>query len=368
VTGGRLRAQLGRWIPVDRRCRFHDVSSLLPEERSPRSPILQLYSGHPNIGNLTPVLGIQRLLGHETDTWCVHRRPIDFDFVHHHYRAVVIGGAGLLHRVFEPFWQQLREECRLPMAIWGVGGCFPDGRAEGGLPCPSAPAVADRCDLVNVRDDVTAEVFGFRGADVSACPTLAYLDGPVRRGRRGSGVLFSSHEELVGSHATRPITRLLARRFPAHRTTDNEQTRWRGVADIVRRDYLPSRLVVTTRLHGAIIAYGLGIPYLALARDEKLRAFARLYGNGVAVDELADLADALAGPLPAATRPIALAPVRAFGARARAWLAGLGCDLAPPRFSPLPLRTPVRSPAGRLPSTRKPARWSVGGRGRSAGQ
>jgi polysaccharide pyruvyl transferase WcaK-like protein len=54
--------------------------------------------------------------------------------------------------------------------------------------------------------------------------------------------------------------------------------------------------VVTSRLHGAIIAYGLGLPYVALAGDEKLREFHRLFGGGQLVNSAAELKVMLSQP------------------------------------------------------------------------
>ena len=42
-------------------------------------------------------------------------------------------------------------------------------------------------------------------------------------------------------------------------------------------------------MHGAIIAYGLGLPYIAIAGDEKLREFHRLFGGGWLVENLNQL-------------------------------------------------------------------------------
>ncbi len=316
--------RLAARLPGDRRVCFHDLSDPRTRGRSPRSRVLQLYSAHPNIGNYTPVLGIHALLGHAPDAWCAHR-PLDFDLLHRHYRCLIVGGAGLLHPVFEPLWRDLATSCRLPIAIWGVGGCFPDAdrdgaRTSGGI-CPSAPEVARRASLVNVRDDLSADRLGVAGTDIGICPTVEYLAqrfdaSPKRRER----VLYSAHRELVGDRESMALARCIRGRFAGAVVTDNVQSRWEGVHDLIRRRYRPSRLVVTSRLHGAIIAWGLGIPWVALARDEKLRAFGRLYGGGVACDDLERLEAALADLPEPADPALARDGVRRFAGRVRTWL------------------------------------------------
>jgi hypothetical protein len=104
--------------------------------------------------------------------------------------------------------------------------------------------------------------------------------------------------------------------------TDNIQRPLWGVEDIIRSGYCRSRLVATTRLHGAIIAYGLGIPYVALARDDKLRAFHRMYGNGVLTETIEELTMAVRQRVDH-TRRVEYDEVKGFGRQASAWLSNV---------------------------------------------
>jgi polysaccharide pyruvyl transferase WcaK-like protein len=70
--------------------------------------------------------------------------------------------------------------------------------------------------------------------------------------------------------------------------TDNIQTASEGLIDILKY-YLSSKLVVTSRLHGAIISYSLGTPYISIARDKKIRSFVKDYGNGDIIEDIRDL-------------------------------------------------------------------------------
>lgn len=312
--------RLKRLPVLDRRTRFRDLARLSPEQRSPRSPVIQFYSPDNNIGNFTPVLGIRAMIGRDTDTWSMHDRNADFGFINEHYRCAIIGGAGLLHGVFEPFWRAMAERCRIPMIIWGVGVCIPDGQNPI-VPRETVARVAGRCELINVRDDLTADTYALRTADISACPTLVYCDTfRSRVVRDARTLLYSSHIDLVAPEETQ---RLVDTARGSRRTflfTDNIQRRRFGLRDIILKRYCPAGLVVTTRLHGSIIAHGLGIPYIAVARDEKIRRFNALYGNGVCVESADELKAALAGAPPAITNTQALHAVRAFGRRASAWV------------------------------------------------
>lgn len=279
---------------LDRRLQFRDLSVMPSEEKTSNSPLIQFYSSANNIGNYLPVLGIQEMLHETPDTWCAHDKDIDFDFINAHYEGVIIGGAGLLHKSFEPFWQQVAAECDLPMVVWGVGICVPDNEENPGVSRPVIADVVERCDLVNVRDELTANWYNINCAHISPCPTIAYLDNGSSMSHVGDDkVLFSMHRPLISRSDAQHIERIAETLSARTAFTNNRQRIYRSVDDVVEEKYAGSRAVVTTRLHGAIIAYGLRIPYVAIPRDEKIRFFQKHYGNGVAVENIAEVENAL---------------------------------------------------------------------------
>jgi hypothetical protein len=303
---------------------FYDLRRIPPSRRKPRSQVIQFYSSSNNIGNYTPILGIRSMLGIETDTWCIHDGNIDFDFINRSYRCAILGGAGLLHACFEPFWARLARECRVPLILWGLGGCFPTAVSEdmqqAGVSRTLVQEVADRCDLVNLRDDITAEYYRLASCSITACPTVEYLDKFSGFDHRKDGyVLLSEHRSLVGRADSRRLRNFLHTSGAPLRITDNRQSFQRRLEQIIVGSYLPSAAVITTRLHGAIIAYGLGIPYLSVTRDRKIEAFHRLYGNGLNVDRLEEVIPLLPTLLQLRLAPRALGELRAFGQRARSW-------------------------------------------------
>ncbi len=320
-VGGRTRL-LGWLGLLDRRVRFHDLSRFPAPLRRVRSPVIQFYSAVDNIGNYTPVLGIQKMLGFQPDTWNVHRVPVDFEFINRRYRAAIIGGAGLLHRVFEPFWRDLRQHGRLPMIAWGLGGCFPRDEKN---PCVDRAVVRDvfdRCDLIDVRDELTANHFGRPDVHIGVCPTVVwaakYINtlAPERR-----AVLFAAHDAVPAAESDGVWNAIQQAGWAAVRTDNVQRRRW-GLLDILDHRYRPARLVVCTRLHGAIIAFGLGIPYMALAWDAKLRAFQERYGNGVLAESWQEVPSLLRDvPAPSdARRMRERDAAAAFGVRALGWI------------------------------------------------
>ncbi len=279
--------------------------------------IIQFFSTSRNIGNYTPVWGIRRMLGplrHRVTPAdvrdCERIDPAGFDLI-------LVGGAGLLNRYFEPFWRWLARQ-RKPVVLWGIGVCLPhpgtrvgDSQA-GGVDPALLRALRSRIVAANVRDELTEEMYDL-GADISYCPTAVYLkDRPARASRRRH-ILCAVHPELVTAGEARTLA------GTATLVTDHTvKNRFPGFPLILVK-YRRSRLVVTTRLHGAIIANSLGIPYLGFSRDRKLDEYARMYRGGLLLPSLTSLpgavADVAGGRLALPEPVIDLARIEAFGAR-----------------------------------------------------
>jgi len=304
---------------IDRLCRFHDISNLSADMRTRRTSLIQFYSSNNNIGNYLPVLGIWRMLGAQVDTWCMHNVDIDFDYINKHYKGVIIGGAGLLHQSFEPFWELLAKKCKLPMVVWGVGGCFVDSDRKSLVNRKIGSSVMRRCDYVNLRDDITAEYYEISNASISPCPTIEYLDEFRSRINVDRKPLYASHEELVPTKDERDIRKTVRKIARSVAFTDNIQRTDFGLYDILLYRYCNTDLVITTRLHGAIIAYGLSIPYIIIPYDEKLRAFHRLYGNGVVAGTWNDMERAFEDIGNITIKDIQIDLVRNFGEKVKNW-------------------------------------------------
>lgn len=304
----------------DRQMAFRNLQLTPPSERVAKSRVMQFVSTNPNIGNYMPVKAIQNMLGEETDVWNMHR-PVDWAFVNSNYKAVVIGGAGLLARAFNQFWIDCAANCTLPIIVWGVGTCIVDGVELEQTICDrtAVTQVFAKTLMVNVRDEVTANLYGEglgEKLSITACPTIDYLRKFTVRPERNV-VTLSVHPELASEKMHAEIQEVCKRMGFTVLRTENVQSPEQGLEDIIENFYCRSELVIATRLHGAITAFGLGIPYLALPGDEKLREFHRLFGGGelfTSLDALAQLLAEKHQPLP---RP-ELTGIHAFGSRAMA--------------------------------------------------
>ncbi|SDH02214.1 polysaccharide pyruvyl transferase family protein [Winogradskyella thalassocola] len=279
-------------LPYDERTKFRDLSAIKSEDRSAKSKILNFYSSVDNIGNFTPVMGIHQILGEDLDTWCAHDKNIDWDFINKNYERIIVGGAGLYHVSFTNFWKELNEKSNIPFIIWGVGGIFPKAKdmlsnVDGKL----LSAVHDKADLINVRDDISANLINTTNVDIAPCPTIYLLNSLRNKKVENNNILYSSHEELLNAEDKKVVERFLGAK-DKYLFTDNIQYKYYGL-DRVLNKYYKSNHVITTRLHGAIIAYGLGIPYTAISFDYKIEEFNRLYGNGTIINDIRDMSDSV---------------------------------------------------------------------------
>jgi polysaccharide pyruvyl transferase len=189
-------------------------------------------------------------------------------------------------------------------------------------------ALADRIDLVNVRDEWTAGCYDFADVSVTPCPCVVDVRARFRKRATRGETLFACHTDLMDRDEAERILDILRAHQTSVRYTDNIQRAEMGVDDIIARHYCGSSLVITSRLHGAIISYALGIPYVAVDRDTKIAEFARMYGNGVAVP-MDEIGFYLEPGRVQTDAPIQFEDVVAFAARVRGWLRAHGASMRP---------------------------------------
>ena len=288
-----MRKQIKRLLAgKDRRTKLNDISAQSRENRNPKSSILQFYSANRNIGNYTPVLGIHQMLGQELDVWSIRKTPVDWDYVRANYQEVIVGGAGLLHGVFEPFWIDLEKNCDLPITIWGIGVCLPESDSVKGVSKGIVKSLFDRAKMANIRDELTRDFYNLDPSiSITACPTLHYVaeEFDVSAQKKPSGrVLHSWHTKLEPGEDGPLIKRAIKQAGYRYSVTENIETRKESLASILKL-YPRSEFVVTTRLHGAIIAYAFQRPYIAISYDPKILAFQELYGGGVCIKDASEL-------------------------------------------------------------------------------
>ncbi len=244
--------------------------------------IHHVYANRSNAGDWLSAQGIQKLVGrHDVvehlcdepfvpDTLVALRGAGPRDFI-------VIGGGGLFMDYFGPFWRGFQEIAeRVPFCIWGVGVC--DLVQESSLPSPAlVSAIVARSRLCIVRDTLTRDFLGAANLpEPVGCPAAAVVEPATGPGR---GVVlhvdhynnvgaenFARMEAIVAAHArrTRRTPRKTNNIIPA-----NDASALRATLAL----YAEAEVIVTSRLHGCIIAAATGRPFVAVSGDRKVDAF-----------------------------------------------------------------------------------------------
>lgn len=228
---------------------------------------------------------------------------------------VVIGGGGLFMDYFAPFWHGLLTlPQKLRYCLWGVGFC--DLKAEQSHPPMDViRAVVKRSILCVVRDRLSREHLAEASVPLPvACPSLVEVDpSPL-----GWGILHVDNYTTVGAEAFDFMDSLcrdyaVKTRRPYRRTNNRLEAVREGDLATCLGLYAKSDLVVSSALHGCIVAVAMGRPVLAVSGDRKIEAFMGAAGLADWVVDHRDLAQ-IAPMLERLTRQ---APVLAFVERAR---------------------------------------------------
>ena len=195
---------------------------------------------------------------------------------------VVIGGGGLFMDYFNPFWDGLAAmENRPPICIWGVGYC--DLKFEPTLPrLHTIGQVVSTSAICVVRDALTQRHLGMDGmSSPLPCPSMCAIDPQPP----GWGLLHVDNYTTVGASAYDVMDRL-CREYAEHSARPYRQTNNRieaghegQLGELLRR-YALSDLVVSSALHGCVIAVAMGRPVLAVSGDHKIEAFMQAAGLG----------------------------------------------------------------------------------------
>ena len=297
-----------------------------------------LYANNENIGDLLSAVGIRTLMGGEATMFPFEGRSVATSRMLNGLRegdTLIVGGGGLLKATFDRTWEQVlvaQDRRGFNTVLWGVGYCDVIGSETKGSLALHRDAVS-RAALAGFRDELSWRPFlDVDHASVIGCPSGIAVRGISRGGRQSHAaghVLQVDHPDLLRSVSLRygadaeaaivaatsglaarmrlplvPTANLIAGTPLAPRVKARlAASRWeiRGAelmaSRVVREKYAKAEVVVTSRLHGAIIAATLGKKVVALSGDAKIGEYMVAIGlkNFVVHDpaELADVVDRL---------------------------------------------------------------------------
>lgn len=243
-----------------------------------------LYANKRNVGDYISFRGINYLLGNEGIQ--LFSSPVWERQLVRHVKLIksrnpecllVIGGGGLLQPIFKSFWEIIISS-NLPYVLFGVGVNTMPGRPE--LSNEDVAAIVNNSRMVGVRDLYTLEKVKKvcdHSVFMGACPSINfvcrdYWNENVSSNSVLLNIYHPSDIRLAGADFLKisNTLKVVAGKLNLdYFELNNMTTNFRRVLDRVNK----SRIVVSSRLHGCIMSYAMGIPFVPLYCDEKIKSF-----------------------------------------------------------------------------------------------
>ena len=260
------------------------------------APVVYIYANKRNVGDYISHLGLKEIVGLNgpslfcSPVWLVEfKQHIETLRKHNNDVLLVIGGGGLLQPVFEPFWEVVLSS-GLRFSAHGIGVNRMTGRGE--LNKALFEKIGEKAEHLGVRDHYSRKMFETnvkKLPTLSACPSINYSYPRYwKKAAASKNVLLHlihpSDVRLAGanlqsiSENLKKIAFDLGLDYQEHTNMDSSHIR---MLNRVRK----SKVIVSSRLHGCIMGYGMGIPFLPLLCDEKIGEFLSSHTNieGLAV-------------------------------------------------------------------------------------
>jgi polysaccharide pyruvyl transferase WcaK-like protein len=248
--------------------------------------IYHVYANQSNVGDWLSARGIQSMLGGRPCVELFCDEPFVPNAIAELGKAgpgdfVVIGGGGLFMDYFSPFWKAFVPIARrVPFAVWGAGACDMK-RARSRPPIELVGDIIAQARLCVVRDELTREIFGqWNLPPPVICPTVVAVPTVGGETKR---LLNVDHYDNVGAEIYERMV-AIAEAFAEKTERTFRQTNnlisagHNGELKKTLELYSSSDLVLTSRLHGCIIALAFGRRVLAVSGDHKVEAFMRRAG------------------------------------------------------------------------------------------
>lgn len=193
------------------------------------------------------------------------------------WAAVFIGGGGVLQECFDPFWRGIAD-IDVPLVLFGVGAneAWPNRRATDAA---LLARIAGKAAAMHVRDEFTRRLLVEHTetpVTVGICPSVNYVaDRATTLIAKPTHLLHAVHDvdlRFAGIDPDDLRERLRASAVEMGLKYD-EVDHMSGVDRPLLRRYARAALVVSSRLHGAIFAYAMRKPCVAIECDQKMGGF-----------------------------------------------------------------------------------------------
>ena len=248
--------------------------------------IYHVFSNRSNIGDWISAKGIQKLLAGLPIQECLCDEPFIPETIELLHKAtendlIVIGGGGLLMDYFTPFWEAFQAIAdKVPFCIWGIGYC--DLKYENTLPPASLiEDIIKKSKLTVVRDELSRDHLPHCNLpEPVACPSILVIEPETEP---KIDLLHVNNYTTVGAAAYEIMTEL------SKEYCQNQGIAYRETNNRIKKDselefntllelYKNSGIVVSSALHGCIIAVAMNKKIIAVSGDRKIDAFMEAVG------------------------------------------------------------------------------------------
>jgi len=259
--------------------------------------IVYIYANKRNVGDYISFLGIKdtvKLEGVElfcSPIWTKQlKKNLSKIKANNPNCLIVIGGGGLIQPVFEPFWDVIMAS-ELPYVFFGIGINKMPGRPE--MAAEYISKILDKAQLCGVRDKYTQDnIQKLTDKDVymGICPSVNfvhkhYWNEQINTQGELLHMFHPSDVRLAGADldkikaSIRYVANKLGLRYGEH---NNMTANYDEMLTRVSK----ARLVVSSRLHGCIMSYAVGTPFVPLYCDEKIHSFVNTHTQSMGVSPL----------------------------------------------------------------------------------
>jgi polysaccharide pyruvyl transferase WcaK-like protein len=266
--------------------------------------IYHIFANRSNIGDWLSAKGIQKLLYPLEVTECLCDEPFIKDTMDCLSGAtendlIVIGGGGLFMDYFNPFWNAFREVAnRVPFCIWGIGYC--DLKSESSLPQNNLiEDIIEKSMICIVRDELTrTHLKKINLSSPIPCPSINFIN-PCKL--KGNNLLHVVNYTTAGAKTYNSMC-ATAKSF-----SDNTGRIYVETNNLITKNneielakilslYEKSDIIISSALHGCIIALAMRRKVIVVSGDRKIEAFMESMGlkNWVLdINEVLDLPEHL---------------------------------------------------------------------------
>ncbi|MHA7816392.1 MAG: polysaccharide pyruvyl transferase family protein [Pseudohaliea sp.] len=255
--------------------------------RISNNPVVYIYANRRNIGDYLSFRGAKEIVGlnggelYCANAWSRHM-PSYLSLCRERNIVAIVGGGGLLQPAFEHFWGQLLNS-NIKFILIGIGINTMPGRAA--LPQHLVSKIARSAMWCGVRDKFTqSELGAYRVNPVrlGICPSVNFIHSmgsfSAKRSNTLLHIVHGPDLRMAGADVGKirdNLIKFCSASGLVYRQSDNMGTNYRSAV----RQISSAAIVVSSRLHGCIIALATNTPFIPLICDEKMRFFLDTHTN-----------------------------------------------------------------------------------------